>query len=94
MAPGEGAVRFGDFVRTTQEDLVDDVQREFVGGDGHDVHGGDGLSAHGVDVGKGIGGRDLSEEIRVVDNRREEIEGLHDRDLVRDFINGGVVGTG
>ena len=94
VATGEGAFSFGHLVGSPEEDLVDDVEREFIGGDGHDVHRGDRLASHGVDVGEGVGGRDLSEEVGIIDDRREEIEGLHNRELFRDFINGGVVRAG
>ena len=49
------------------------------------------LAAHGVDVRKCVRRGDLPEEIRVVRDRREEVHGLHERQPVRDLIDGGVV---
>ncbi len=51
-----------------------------------------GASAHGVNVAQGIGGRDLAEGVRVVDDGREEIHGLHQRLRGRNFVHSGVVG--
>ena len=48
-------------------------------------------SAHGVHVGKGVGGGDLSEEIRVVRDGREEIHRLHQGQIIGDLIDTGVV---
>ena len=36
-------------------------------------------AAHRVDVADGVGGGDLAVDVRVVDDRREEIDGLHER---------------
>jgi hypothetical protein len=50
------------------------------------------LSAHGVHIAERVGRRDLSERVRVIDNRREEVHGLHERLVGRDQIHSGVVG--
>ena len=76
------------------EDLVDGVEADEVGGNGHDVHGGDGATAHGVDVGEGIGGGDLAVEIGVVDDGGEEVECLNERGIIGDTVDGGVIGAG
>ena len=94
VSTGEGAARFGDFVGSAFKDLIDGVEREEIGGHGDDVHRGDGLATHGIDVGEGIRGCDLSEEIGVVDDGSEEIEGLDKCQVRRNSVNGGVIGAG
>ena len=54
---------------------------------------GDGASAHGVDVAQGVGGGDLAECVGIVDDGREEVDGLHQREVGSDFVNAGVVGV-
>jgi len=76
VSSGESTTRFRDLVGTAFENLVDGLEREEIGRHRDDIHRGDGLASHGVDVGKGVGGRDLPEEVGVVDDRGEEIEGL------------------
>ncbi len=50
------------------------------------------LAPHGVDVGERVGGRDRAELEGVVDDRREEVDGLHERQVGRDTEHPGVVG--
>ena len=51
-------------------------------GKADDVQRGERLAAHGVDVGQRVRRGDLSEEVRVVDDRREEVDRLHEREIV------------
>ena len=51
-----------------------------------------GPAAHRVDVRERVGGGDAPERVRVVDDRREEVDGLHDRDVVAERDDAGVVG--
>src|SRR5918994_1148924 len=51
-----------------------------------------GLAAHGVDVAEGIRRRDLPEGIRVIDNRREEIDCVDDGEVRSQAKYSGVVG--
>ena len=62
-----------------------------VGGNGHDVQAELRLAAHCVDVGQGVCRGDLAEGIRVVGDGREKVHSLHQRQLVRDLIDRGVV---
>ena len=93
MSSGERALGFGDLVGSAFEDLVDGIEIDEVGRNGHDIHCGDGATAHRVDVGKGIGGRDLAVKVRVVDDGGEKIEGLDEGGLVVNTVNCGVIGT-
>ncbi len=49
-------------------------------------------AAHGVHVAERIGGGDLSEDVRVVNDGGKEIDGLDERQLRRELIHAGVVG--
>jgi len=54
------------------------------------VHRRQGFSAHGVDIAQGIGRSNLSELVRVVHYRREEIERLDNGQLVSELIDAGI----
>ena len=49
-------------------------------------------SAHGVNVAQRVGGGDLSEDVRVVNDGGEEVDRLDERQLRRELIHAGVVG--
>ena len=51
-------------------------------GKADDVQRGERLAAHRVDVGQRVRGGDLPEEVRIVDDRREEVDGLDEREIV------------
>ena len=51
-------------------------------GKADDVQRGERLTAHRVDVGQRVRRGDLPEQIRIVDDRREEVDGLHEREIV------------
>ena len=59
---------------------------------GDEVERGDRRRAHRVDVRQRVGGGDAAERVRVVDDRREEVDGLHDRQVVGELDDAGVVG--
>ena len=50
------------------------------------------LAAHGVNVAQGVGRRDLAEGVRIVDDGREEVHRLHQRQGGAETIHSGVVG--
>ena len=62
-------------------------------GNGHadDGQRHDGRAAHGVDVGQRVGSGDAAEVVRVVHDGREEVGGGHQRLLVVQAVDGGVV---
>ena len=49
------------------------------------------FAAHGVDVAHGVGSGDGAVRVRVVNDGREEVERQHDREVVTDAIDRGVV---
>ena len=67
-------------------------RRQPADGKGDDIHGGQGFAAHRVDVAEAVGRRDLAEQIGVVHDRREEIQGLDQGGLIIQAVDAGVVG--
>ena len=61
-------------------------------GHAHDVQRQFRLAAHGVYIRERIGGCDLAKKMRVVCNRREKIQRLHDCKVVAHPIDAGIVG--
>src|SRR6185295_8544622 len=53
-----------------------------------------GNATHGVHVTQGIGGGNLTVDVRIIDDRREEIDRLHERNLIREAIDTRVVVRG
>ena len=53
---------------------------------------GDRLAAHGIDIAQRVGGGDGAKGVRIVDNGREEIDGLHQSELRRQLVHAGIVG--
>ena len=51
-----------------------------------------GVAAHRVDVRERVGGGDPAEVVRVVDDRREEVDRADDRQVVAEAVDAGVVG--
>ena len=82
---------FCHLVGSAFQDLVHILEGKMFHGHGHHVHRGYRKSSHGVDVGQGVGGRDLSIGVRIVDDRGEEIQGLHHRQFVTEAVDRGVV---
>ena len=81
----------GDPLGGAAEDLGQDLQRELVVGEGRDIQRRDRAAVHGVDVRQGIRRRDPAERVRVVDQRREEIERLDQGEIGREAIHPRVV---
>src|SRR6185436_2558128 len=74
----EGA-RLVDLVLSSAENVAEDGQRQFPRWKSDDRQRGERLSAHCVDVGQRIRRGDLAEQVRIVDDRREKVDGLHER---------------
>ena len=49
-------------------------------------------AAHRVNIAERVGGRNLAEDVGIVNNGREEVDRLHQRQLGRELIHSGVVG--
>jgi hypothetical protein len=74
------------------QDLAEHVRPERVQRVGHEVQGADRAPAHRVDVRERVGGGDAPKGVRVVDDRREEVRGLDDREVLGELHHPGVVG--
>src|SRR5262249_32050465 len=48
-------------------------------------------AVHGVDVAERVGGGDLAVDVGVIDDGREEIDGLNERNVLRQLEDAGVV---
>lgn len=70
---------FTHLVRTTPKDISQNILWQFLHRKTDDVERTPRFTPHRVDIGKSISSGYLPEQIRIVDDRREEIEGLHDR---------------
>ena len=81
-ADDRGAGR-GDGVGAAAQDLAQHLRPERLEREGDEVQRRHRPAAHRVDVRERVGGGDPPERVRVVDDRREEVGGLHDRDAPR-----------
>src|SRR3989441_7483798 len=88
---GHDAARLGDLVDRALEDTSELRKRRVLRPRG-DVEGEQDLASHRVAVGHRVRGADRTGGIRVVHDRREEVERLDDRDVARDQVDGRVVG--
>jgi hypothetical protein len=79
-------------VGAAAQDLGQHLTAQRLQREGHEVQGRHGARAHRVDVRERVRGRDAPEPVRVVDDRREEVDRLHDRQLVREGDHARVVG--
>ena len=79
MAAEEHDTRLAQFVESAKEDRANRVAVEPVFRKACDGQRGQRASAHRVDVADGIGRGNLAVHVRIVHDRREEIDRLHDR---------------
>ena len=91
MTAGDRKSCFLRFVHTTAQDLLEDFQRQDIGGKRSDCQTEDRRCAHRVNVGDRVRRCNRTEQIRIVDDRREEVDGLRDRLVAADAQNRRVV---
>ena len=91
VAADDGAAGRGAALRAAGDDLAEPVEVELVVGVAREVERGDRHAAHGVDVAERVGGRDLAVDERVVHDRREKVDRLHDGEVRREPVNARVV---
>ena len=92
VAADHGASGFDHLGEAARENALQNCEISFLG-KADESERGKRLAAHGVNVAQGIGGCDLSEGVRIVDDGREEIDGLHQSLIGGDEIHSGVVGV-
>ena len=84
------AARFAHFVPSPLEDSGQDRLVQ-VGREGHDIQGKRHLATHRVHVAHRVGGGYRPEGVRVVHDRREEVERLDERLPLVDEVDSGVI---
>jgi len=77
------AVRLFHFVEAAANNLFQDRWISFFR-KANNRKGGDGFAAHGVNIAERVGGGNLAESEWIVDDRREKIHGLHQREIIVD----------
>ncbi len=90
MSPDKGSSRLNDFLLSALQNPSQDVEIHRLR-EADDVQRGFDLAAHGIDITQRIGRHDLTEQVRVLHHRREEIEGLYDRKILADLVNRRIV---
>ena len=80
---------FLHLLRAAAQDLHQDRAIE-AGRKAYQGEGGQRRAAHGVDIREGVGGGDAAVARRIVDDRREEVDGLHQRPLFVEAVDPGI----
>ena len=86
-----GAARLDALVGTARQNLAGNLNTQATGY-AEQVHGMARPPAHGVDVRQRVGRGDLAKQKRVVDHRREEVDGLNEGQVIADAENARIVG--
>ena len=89
----DGASGPGDHVGSGSKDRSNRSVREMLG-ERRDVDGEHDAAAHRKDVAAGVCRSDRPEVVRVIDQRREEIGGADEGDIIREPVHGRVVERG
>src|SRR5205814_10255646 len=92
VAADDGASGFDHFRKPTGKNSLKDFEVAFFR-KANESKGGERASAHRVNVAQRVCGRDLAESVGIVNDWREEIDGLHESLVGCDFIHSGVVGV-
>lgn len=87
----DGAVRRSTAFGSASEDFAEPIHVQAVVREADEIHGGARRASHGIHVGKGIGGRDLTVDERVVDHGGKEVDGLNQREIGRNPVDARVV---
>ena len=90
VAPGQHAAGLRHLFRAAAHHLPQNIQVRLLR-EAHNVQRRFHLAAHGPYIAEGVGGCNLPEGVGVVHHRREKVQGLHHRHLVRQLIHGGVI---
>ena len=91
VAADDERAGFVDLVLPAAEDVGEHVEREPIRGKADDVERGERLAAHRVHVRERVRRGDLAERVRIVDDGREEVDRLHEREIFRQLKHAGVV---
>ena len=81
-------------VLASEQDVAEEVVREFLGVPAHEVESEQRSAAHRVDVADGIRGSNPTPVARIVDHRRDEVGGDDEGAFVREAVDRGIVAAG
>ena len=91
MAARDGAASLDALVGATRQNLTCDLDAQATG-NAQQVHGMARSSTHGINVRQRVCRRDLAKQERVVDHRREEVDGLHEAQIIANTEDTRIVG--
>ena len=91
VAARDGAARLDALVGAARQNLTGNLNTQATGY-AEQVHGMARPTAHGVDVRQRVSRSNLAKQERVVDHRREEVDGLHEAQVIADAEDTRVVG--
>ena len=81
MAARDGATRLDALVGAARQNLTGNLDTQAIG-DAEQVHGMARPPAHSVDIRQRVGRGDLAKQKRVIDHRWEEVDGLHESQVL------------
>ena len=81
-------------IPTASQRVAEQLEHLRVAGPPHEIQGKERRRAHGIDVAKRVGGGDGTKRVRVIDDRCEEIHAGHDRAIVRQPKDRGIITRG
>ena len=90
MAAGDDGTGLVNLVIAAPQQSVDSFFGHIIG-DTQQIQRQFRFAAHGINIGQGIGGGNLTEQIGVIHHGREEIHSLHQRQIVTYFIDGCII---
>ena len=90
-ADNHGAAFF-NFVGAPSQNLAENLDFHFPFREADDVQAGLGVTAHSIDIAQRISGGDLAENIGVIDDGSEKIDGVDDGEVGPETIHPRVVG--
>ena len=91
MAARDGATRLDALIGAACQNLTGNLNTQATGY-AEQVHGMARPPAHGVDVRQRVGRGNLTEQKRVVDHRWEEVDGLHETQVLANAEDARIVG--
>ena len=87
----DGATRLDALIGAARQNLAGNLDAQATGY-AKQVHGMARPPAHGVDIRQRVGRSDLAKQKRVVDHRREEVDGLHKAQVIANAKDARIVG--
>ena len=83
--------RFVNLVLSSTKNLGEDFDRQRADGKADNAKRCEWLTTHGVHIGQSVRGSDLSELVWIVDDGREEVDGLNERETIGQPENSRVI---